>query len=79
MRPGKDVCFPFDNLVVRVCVQGIMLTIGDAVSPLSLLKNPMILIAVVGLGFVFGMPYLMDSSKLSLLSFPCANGDETLS
>lgn len=33
------------------------------VSPLSLLKNPMILIAVVGLGFVVGMPYLMDSSK----------------
>ena len=34
----------------------------DVVSPLDLLKNPMILIAVVGLGFVFGMPYLMDSS-----------------
>ena len=32
------------------------------VSPLDLLKNPMILIAVVGLGFVVGMPYLMDSS-----------------
>ncbi|KAL9124788.1 MAG: hypothetical protein Q9175_008175, partial [Cornicularia normoerica] len=30
-------------------------------SPLDLLKNPMILIAVVGLGFVVGMPYLMDS------------------
>ncbi|KAL6720345.1 hypothetical protein ACLMJK_002266 [Lecanora helva] len=30
-------------------------------SPLGLLKNPMILIAVVGLAFVFGMPYLMDS------------------
>ena len=76
MRPGKDVCFPFDNLVVGVCVQGIILTIDDAVSPLSLLKNPMILIAVVGLGFVFGMPYLMDSSKLSLLSSPCANAEE---
>lgn len=34
-----------------------------AVSPLDLLKNPMILIAVVGLGFVVGMPYLMDSSR----------------
>ena len=35
------------------------------VSPLDLLKNPMILIAVVGLGFVFGMPYLMDSSTFT--------------
>lgn len=34
----------------------------DVVSPLSLLQNPMILIAVVGLAFVVGMPYLMDSS-----------------
>ncbi len=34
----------------------------DVVSPLSLLKNPMILIAIVGLGFVFGMPYLMENS-----------------
>ena len=33
------------------------------VSPLDLLKNPMILIAVVGLAFVVGMPYLMDSSR----------------
>lgn len=32
------------------------------VSPLSLLKNPMILMAVVGFGFVVGMPYLLDSS-----------------
>ncbi|KAM0797575.1 hypothetical protein BDR22DRAFT_824203 [Usnea florida] len=30
-------------------------------SPLDLLKNPMILIAVVGLAFVVGMPYLMDN------------------
>lgn len=35
---------------------------GDVVSPLDLLKNPMILIAIVGLGFVFGMPYLLDNS-----------------
>ena len=34
----------------------------DVVSPLSLLKNPMILIAIVGLGFVFGMPYLLENS-----------------
>lgn len=40
---------------------------GITVSPLDLLKNPMILIAVVGLGVVFGMPYLMDSSMSTLL------------
>ena len=32
------------------------------VSPLSLLQNPMILIAIVGLGIVIGMPYLLDNS-----------------
>ncbi|MCJ1280227.1 hypothetical protein MMC21_008054 [Puttea exsequens] len=30
-------------------------------SPLNYLKNPMILIAIVGLAFVFGMPYLLDN------------------
>lgn len=34
-----------------------------AVSPLSLLKNPMILIAGLSMLVVFGMPYLMDNSK----------------
>ena len=38
-----------------------------AVNPLDLLKNPMILIAVVGLAFVFGMPYLLDNSTFLLL------------
>ena len=42
---------------------------GDVVSPLSLLKNPMILIAIVGLGFVFGMPYLLENST-PFPSFP---------
>ena len=42
---------------------------GDVVSPLDLLKNPMILIAIVGLGFVFGMPYLLENSTL-LPPFP---------
>ncbi len=37
------------------------------VSPASLLKNPMILLAVVGLGLVFGMPYLIDNSTSSNL------------
>lgn len=32
-------------------------------SPVSFLKNPMILMAVVSLGMIFGMPYLMDGSK----------------
>ena len=39
---------------------------GVIVSPLDLLKNPMILIAVVGLAFVVGMPYLMDNSMFLL-------------
>jgi hypothetical protein len=34
----------------------------NIVSPLSLLKNPMILIAGVSMLIVFGMPYLMDNS-----------------
>lgn len=34
----------------------------NAVSPLSLLKNPMILIGVLGFAFVIGMPYLLDNS-----------------
>lgn len=39
-------------------------------SALSILKNPMILMALVSAGLVFGMPYLMDNSK----SFSCACG-----
>ncbi len=41
-----------------------LLTWNDTrtVSPLSLLKNPMILIGGVSMLVVFGMPYLMDSS-----------------
>jgi hypothetical protein len=34
----------------------------NLVDPLSILKNPMILIAIVTMGIVFGMPYLMDNS-----------------
>ena len=37
------------------------------VSPLSLLKNPMILIGILGLGMVVGMPYLLDNSTLEAL------------
>ena len=39
------------------------LTIG-IVSPLGLLKNPMILIAGFSMLIVFGMPYIMDNSPL---------------
>lgn len=31
---------------------------------MSLLKNPMILIAVLGMGMMVGLPYLMDNSKI---------------
>ena len=34
----------------------------NLVDPLSILKNPMILIAIVTMGIVFGMPYLMENS-----------------
>jgi hypothetical protein len=36
---------------------------GIPVSPLSLLKNPMILIAGFGMLMVFGMPYLLENSE----------------
>jgi len=39
-----------------------LLIAWDLVSPLSLLKNPMILIAGVSMLIVFGMPYIMDNS-----------------
>jgi hypothetical protein len=39
------------------------------VDPMSMLKNPMILIAGVGMLLVFGMPYLMENSTLDGLSF----------
>lgn len=35
----------------------------STVSPLSFLKNPMILMAVVSMGLMFGMPKLMENSK----------------
>jgi len=33
-------------------------------SPLSFLKSPMILMAIFSMGLIFGMPYLMENSKL---------------
>lgn len=52
MRCLRDVEELFADIVLLV------------VSPLSILKNPMILIAVLSLGLVFGLPYLMENSKL---------------
>ncbi|KAB8214291.1 hypothetical protein BDV33DRAFT_36968 [Aspergillus novoparasiticus] len=37
-------------------------------SPLSLFKNPMILLALVALGFTFGMPKLMENSKFNIIT-----------
>jgi hypothetical protein len=45
-----------------------LLMLWNLVSPLSLLKNPMILIAGVSMLIVFGMPYIMDNSS-SLFSY----------
>lgn len=41
----------------------------STVSPLSLLQNPMILIAIVGLAVVIGMPYLLDNSTFRPFQF----------
>lgn len=57
-------------LLLRMWVGGANVWCGDVVSPLSLLKNPMILIAIVGLGFVFGMPYLLENSTTSAFRPP---------
>jgi hypothetical protein len=43
-------------------INGTMLIYG-LVSVMSLFKNPMILIAVVTLGMVIGVPYMMENSK----------------
>ena len=40
----------------------------DLVSPLALFKNPMILLALVALGFTFGMPKLMENSKFNIIT-----------
>lgn len=40
---------------------------------MSLLKNPMILIAGVSMILVFGMPYIMDNSKFILPAPPELN------
>jgi hypothetical protein len=49
-------------LSLRFCCFAIDVLMLSTVSPLSLLKNPMILLALVALGFTFGMPKLMENS-----------------
>ena len=49
------------------------------VSPLSLLQNPMILIAIVGLGVVIGMPYLLDNSMSTSPSYLNKLADQSCS
>jgi hypothetical protein len=46
-------------------VDSVWMTLTSTVSPLSFLKNPMILMAVVSMGLMFGMPKLMENSTLS--------------
>lgn len=51
--------------------EAMMLTL--TVSPLSFLKNPMILMAVVSMGLMFGMPKLMENSMLPTAQFKTCN------
>ena len=55
------------SLVAQSLGHGWRMTINadlneSIVNPLSMLKNPMILIGVLGLAFVIGVPYLLDNS-----------------
>lgn len=49
---------------MRLWKKGNLTNIGvlRTVNPMSLLKNPMILLGLVGFAFVIGMPYLLDTS-----------------
>ena len=49
------------TLSTRVLAQKQFYEERQGFSPLSLLKNPMIIMAVVALGFTFGMPKLMEN------------------
>lgn len=49
------------TIVPRVLAQKQFYETRPTFSPLSLLKNPMILMAIVALGFTFGMPKLMEN------------------
>lgn len=42
----------------------------STVSPMSLVKNPMILLAIVALGFTLGVPKLMENSAFPRFPFP---------
>ena len=61
IRKGVAVSALFID--VKVCA-ALLTSFHAVVSPLSILSNPMILIGGVTMILVFGMPYLMDNSKL---------------
>ena len=59
--------------------KGMLIIVELTVDPLAMLKNPMILIGIVGFAFVIGMPYLMDNSMFSsLLTIPAFSHHATL-
>jgi hypothetical protein len=57
-----------EDLSAHLCLSRIVADTSSTVSPFSLLKNPMILLAGVSMLLVFGMPYLMDNSTSMLHS-----------
>jgi hypothetical protein len=65
------ISFPFLRLIwhasFQIHVMGTMLT-RISVSPLAMLKNPIVLLGGVGLAIAVGMPYLLDNSGLPLCS-----------
>ncbi|KAK0508087.1 hypothetical protein JMJ35_009171 [Cladonia borealis] len=61
MEMGERVRVGEGGVEVRVLRAREYYEARSGFSPLSLLKNPMILMAIVGLAFVFGMPYLLEN------------------
>ena len=60
--------FPYSLICTLSRSRTSLLMRGNSVSPLDLLKNPMMLIAGAAMLVVFGMPYLMDNSESPLSS-----------
>jgi len=69
LRPlvARNILFKRADVSVSIDIEdlGAAMLTTRTVSPLSLLKNPMILIAGASMIIVFGMPYLMDNSTFS--------------
>lgn len=65
----QTVSFPYVHEVLRKSAKlTLWLPSPPIVSVLSILKNPMILLAMVSMGLFFVMPKLVDNSKLPLFS-----------